>query len=101
MTELQNRVKSVRSAEAAVKGGAVAEQVEKVTGAADDVTAEPAVRELARMGPKVLPAIRSAEATAKGDAKVRLSRLVEELTPPDPVTARNQGPVVRQGQEED
>ena len=37
------------------------------------------------MGPKVLPAVRSAEAKATGEGKVRLGRLAEEMTQPDPV----------------
>ena len=95
LTALRARIADVRGAEKQVTPQRVGEALDAVVNAKDDVKAEPAVRELSRMGPKTIPQLRTALSTATGDGKVRLERLVQELSPPDPATTTARGPVQR------
>lgn len=71
----------------------ISTEIAAVLSAPDDAKAQPAMKILTRMGPKVIPDLQQAAKKApSGPGQFRLDQLVAELTPPDPVMKSNDEP---------
>ena len=87
LTNLMADIADVRTSEKRIKTQQVQQQIDAALTAADDPHAEPAIRALVRMGPKVLSQVQAAadKATANPQGQSRLYRVVGELSAPDPL----------------
>jgi len=85
MADLGAKIVEARAGESDASPKNIQRQIKLVQKAADDAKAEPAVRTLIQMGLKVIPAVQAAEEKTTGPAQERFRKIVDELTPPDPV----------------
>jgi hypothetical protein len=85
MADLGDKIVQARSGEADATPANVQRRIQTILKATDDAKAQPAMRALIQMGPKVVPAVEAAEKNANPQATQRFSDILQELIPPDPI----------------
>jgi len=86
LSDLGDKIVQARSGEADATPANIQRRIQAVLKAPNDAKAEPAIRALIQMGPKVVPAVQKAEEKVPPAVVGRLERVVGELVCPDPIT---------------
>jgi len=100
LPKLKGTLNSVRAAEKQITPETLQRLIKSVQKAPDDARAEPSIRALERLGPRVMPQVQAAADKARGDGQARLLRVVGDLTPPDPVNMLLNPPAQRGNEDE-
>jgi hypothetical protein len=99
VTKLKQTIHSVRAGEKQFTPDTVQRLIKSIQKAPTDARAEPSIRALERMGPRVMADVQAAADKAHGEPQARLLRVISELTPPDPVNILLNQPPKRLGEE--
>ena len=100
MAKLKRTIRSVRAGEKQIAPETVQRLIKSIQKAPTDARAEPSIRALERMGPRVMADVQAAADKAHGEPQARLLQVISELTPPDPVNLLLNQPPKRLGEEE-
>lgn len=85
IAKLKQTVHSVRAGEKQITPETVQRLIKSIQKAPTDARAEPSMRALERLGPRVMGDVQTAADKAHGEPQARLLRVISDLTPPDPV----------------
>lgn len=99
IAKLKRTIQGVRAGEKQITPETVQRLIKSIQKAPNDARAEPSIRALERMGPRVMSDVQAAADKARGEPQARLLRVVSDLTPPDPVNMLLSQPPKRLGEE--